>query len=90
LFTEICQKRNCKQKVNICANLKCWFIYALLYRVKVYKFIYQVTSRSIDAPPRALSPFRGGGIAYLSDPDRYAGLSFYTPVRATQARQVEG
>jgi len=30
------------------------------------------------------------GIAYLNDPDSYAGWSFYTPVRATQARQVEG
>jgi len=39
---------------------------------------------------RVLSPFRGGGIAYLNDPDHYAGWSFYTPVRATQARQVEG
>jgi len=40
--------------------------------------------------PRVLSPFRGGEIAYLSDNDSYAGCSFYTPVRATQARQVEG
>jgi len=31
-----------------------------------------------------------GGIAYLNDPDSYAGWIFYTPVRATQARQVEG
>jgi len=30
-----------------------------------------------------------GGIAYLCDPDSYAGWSFYTPVGATQARQVE-
>jgi len=36
--------------------------------------------------PRVLSPFRGGGIAHLNDPDSYAGWSFYTPVRATQAR----
>jgi len=41
-------------------------------------------------PPRELSPFRGGGIEYLNDPDSYAGWSFCTPVRATQARQVEG
>jgi len=40
--------------------------------------------------PRVLSPFRGGGIAYLNDPDSYAGWSFSTPVRATKARQVEG
>jgi len=32
----------------------------------------------------------GGGIMYLNDLDRYAGWSFYAPVRATQARQVEG
>jgi len=37
-----------------------------------------------------LSPFRGGGIAYLSDLDSYAGWRFYTPVRATQVGQVEG
>jgi len=38
-----------------------------------------------------LSPFRGGGIAYLSDPDSYVGWSSVcTPDRATQARQVEG
>jgi len=40
--------------------------------------------------PRVLSPFRGGGIGCLNDPERYAGWSFYTPVGATQARQVEG
>jgi len=40
--------------------------------------------------PRVLSPFRGGGIACLGDPDSYAGWGFYTPVRASQARQVEG
>jgi len=27
---------------------------------------------------------------YLNDPDSYAGWTFYTPVRATQTRQVEG
>jgi len=40
--------------------------------------------------PCVLSPFRGGGIVYLSDPDSYVGWSFYTPVRVTQVRQVEG
>jgi len=30
------------------------------------------------------------GIAYLDDPDSYAGWSFYTPGRASQARQFEG
>jgi len=46
---------------------------------------------SFDAcAPRLLSPFRGGGIVYLNDPDSYGGWSFYTPVRAIQARQVEG
>jgi len=34
--------------------------------------------------------FSWWGIAYLNDPDSYAGWSFYTPVRATQDRQVEG
>jgi len=41
----------------------------------------------LNHSPCVLSPFRGGGIAYLNDPDSYAGWSFYTPVRA---RQVEG
>jgi len=31
-----------------------------------------------------LSPFRGGGIAYLIDPDSYADWRFYTPGRASQ------
>jgi len=47
------------------------------------------TFHSLDTP-RVLSPFRGGGIVYLNVPDSYAGWSFYTPGRATQARQVEG
>jgi len=49
-------------------------------------------SAGILTPQRAVT-FRGGGIAYLSDPDSYNNvcwLEFYTPVRATQARQVEG
>jgi len=44
---------------------------------------------SFEQPPRVLSPFRGGEIAYLIDPDSYAGWSFI-PLRATKARQVEG
>jgi len=43
-----------------------------------------------SSAPRVLSPFRGGGIVYFNDPDSYAAWSFYTPVRATQTRQVEG
>jgi len=45
---------------------------------------------SLFTTPRMLSPFRGGGIAYLNDPDSYAGWSLYTPGRASQVRQVEG
>jgi len=41
-------------------------------------------------PLRAVTFSWWGGIVYLNDPDNYAGWSFYTPVRATQARQVEG
>jgi len=44
-------------------------------------------------PARVLSPLRGGGrggIEYLNDPDSYAGWSFYTTGRASQARQVQG
>jgi len=46
-------------------------------------------SHLVLGSPRVLSPFRGRGIAYLNDPDSYTGWSFYTPVRVTQARQVE-
>jgi len=46
-------------------------------------------SSNIDTP-HVLSPFRGGGIKYLNDPDTYAGWSLYTPVRAIQAREIEG
>jgi len=42
---------------------------------------------SISDSPRVLSPFRGGGIEYLNS---YTGWSFYTPVRASHATQVEG
>jgi len=41
-------------------------------------------------PPVCCHLFVVGGIVYLNDPDSYAGWSFHTPVRATQARQVEG
>jgi len=40
--------------------------------------------------PCVLSPFWWWGIECLNDPNSYAGWSFYTPVRAIQARQVEG
>jgi len=42
--------------------------------------------------PRVLSPFCGGGIVYLKDPDTNIAMlgGVYTPVRASQARQVEG
>jgi len=59
-----------------------------------YKFVtaeqFEIYREFQCTYPSVLSPFRGGGIAYLSDPDSYAGWSFYTPVRATQSRQVEG
>jgi len=42
------------------------------------------------SPPRCAVTFSWWGIAYLSDPDSYAGWSFYTPGRATQVRQVKG
>jgi len=36
------------------------------------------------ASHRVLSCFRGGGIAYLIDPDNYAGWSFYTLGKQSQ------
>jgi len=42
------------------------------------------------ALPRRAVAFSWWGIVYLNDPDSYAGWSFYTPGRASQARQVEG
>jgi len=44
----------------------------------------------LPTPCRMLSPFRGGRIEYLNDLDSYADWSFYTPVSASQVRQVEG
>jgi len=40
-------------------------------------------------PPRAVT-FSLWGIAFINYPDSYAGWRFYTPVRASQAREVEG
>jgi len=40
--------------------------------------------------PLCAVTFSWWGIAYLIDPDSYAGWIFDTPVKATQARQVEG
>jgi len=45
---------------------------------------------SIYLSPHMLSPFRGGGMEYLNDPESYADWSFYTPGWASQVRQVEG
>jgi len=56
----------------------------VVYRFKVLKN----DVKHVD--PRVLSPFRGGGIAYLNDPDSYADWSFYTPVRATQSDRLKG
>jgi len=42
----------------------------------------------VDSPCAVTFPW--WGIVSLNDPDSYAGWSFYTPVRATQVRQVEG
>jgi len=57
-----------------------------MYYMDSYMCAYIVTSCT---PPHVLSPFRGGGIVYLSDPDSYAGWSFNTPGWASQARQVD-
>jgi len=53
--------------------------------------IIQIVHRKLSTF-HVLSPFHGGGIAYmyLKDPDIYSGWSFYTPGRASQVRQVEG
>jgi len=69
-------------------------IFLVVLYIYIFKFnnhLICIRHRVLSPPsPRVLSPFRGGGIAYLNDPDSYAGWSFCTPVRATQARQVEG
>jgi len=65
-------------------------LFALIGRKAPFSLFYSpLASISPFSTTRVLSPFRGGGIAYLNDPNSYAGWSFYTPVRATQARQVE-
>jgi len=40
-------------------------------------------------PPRAVT-FSWWGIAYLVDPHSYADWIFYSPDRASQAKEVEG
>jgi len=45
---------------------------------------------SLVVPPCAVAFSWLAGIEYLNDPDNYAGWSFYTPGRASQARQVDG
>jgi len=69
------------------------FIIFILKKFSLQKSTQIISKRKSKAnkqTPRVLSPFSGGGIVYLNDPDSYAGWGFYTPVRATQARQVEG
>jgi len=44
----------------------------------------------LSVPPVCCHIFVVVGIAYLIDPDIYAGWRFYTPGRASNVRQVEG
>jgi len=64
--------------------------YSVGLKCRLHKFDLLASNIFFGYTPRVLSPFRGGGIAYLNDLDSYAGWSLYTPVGATQARQVEG
>jgi len=66
-----------------------YIIYLVMYIWKCINVLLNIREKT-QKKPRVLSPFRGGEIAYLNDPDNYAGWSFYTPVKATKARQVEG
>jgi len=58
------------------------------YVIKSGNSLYNMHVHVSDFCP--LSTFRGGGIAYLIDPDSYAGWSFYTTRSVIQVRQVEG
>jgi len=40
--------------------------------------------------PRVLSPFRGGGIVYLNDPDSYAGWSFVLLLGPPKSDRLNG
>jgi len=56
---------------------------SFVYRFLLLSYSQLLLSVNIDTPGCC-------EVAYLSDPDSYAGWSFYTSGRATQARQVEG
>jgi len=67
----------------LCFNYIYIYIYNDFY---VSNCILKAVFCHIQPPP----PAARGGIEYLIDLDSYAGWSFYTPVRASQVRQVEG
>jgi len=82
---------------HLCLLVSCYsFVFCLLsFDCSVcftasYTYLYIFFTTLLYYSSRVPSPFRGGGIVYLNDPDSYARWSLYTPVRATQARQVEG
>jgi len=55
-----------------------------------YFHMPELSSMRISLPPVCCHLSMVGAIVYLNDPDSYAAWSFYTPVRASKARQVEG
>jgi len=61
----------------------------IIYQRQVPVFKTSIV-HSKGSAPHVLSPYCGGGFEYLNNPDSYAGWSIYTPVRAIQARKVEG
>jgi len=74
-------------------RFRVWYNLAIHFSSRGLEFHQQLSLNSFHFNTdtlRVLSSFRGGGIACLNDPDSYAGWSIYTPVRASQARQVEG
>jgi len=74
--------------VRKCANKH--ITYMFVYTDRCYDVMIYIFFSSIFKRPVCCHLFVVGGIEYLSYPDSYPGWSFYTPVRATQVRQVEG
>jgi len=72
---------NAQHMFNVCMTIK-----QVIYFVSTHVADLSFTSYR---PPYAVT-FSWWGIEYLNHPDSYADWNFYTPVTASQVRQVQG
>jgi len=85
LISCICELKTLWQKTLLSIATLCVIVF--LFEQPCFDTVRGLLSYH-ECPPWAVT-FSWWGIAYLNDPDSYAGWSFHTPVRATQAREVE-